>query len=148
MQLMSVANTSSCTRKITLVDNTPPMLTCPADATFECDDELPGIEATASDLCGDVDITFSQVFTELDCPDIGFWTRTYVATDDCGNTAECTQVIMIEDNTFPNISCPDDLTISCTDSTDPEFTGYATANDNCDPNPFITILVEIPVSDR
>jgi len=44
------------------------------------------------------------------------------------------------DLTPPVIVCPPDLDISCTDSTDPSFTGMATANDVCDLDPVIAFL--------
>ncbi|MGH1436911.1 MAG: right-handed parallel beta-helix repeat-containing protein, partial [Lewinella sp.] len=56
-------NPSNCTQIITIVDTTPPNITCPADATVECGDatdpSATGM-ATGSDICGTVAITFSD----------------------------------------------------------------------------------------
>jgi hypothetical protein len=35
------------------------------------------------------------------------------------------------DTLEPELSCPDDITIQCTESTDPSNTGYATSSDTC-----------------
>jgi len=36
------------------------------------------------------------------------------------------------------ISCPNDIIIICGESTDPDYAGYATAEDNCDPDPTVS----------
>ena len=65
-------------------------------------------------------------------------TRTWVATDACGNSNTCAQTIVVEDSAAPIISCPMDVTIQCSGSTDPMSTGNATASDNCDISPLVT----------
>ncbi len=62
--------------------------------------------------------------------------RTWTASDDCGNTSSCTQIIIIDDSTPPVISCPGDVTLDCTASTLPSAVaapGFASATDDCDP---------------
>ena len=138
--------TTSCTAKVFLVDETPPVILCPPDAEIECDSTLAATGYTAFDLCGDVSVTFYDVSMQPGtCPDSAFVVRTFIAEDDCGNTASCTQHILVVDTEWPEISCPDNVTISCTESTDPENTGYATATDNCDPNPLVTLLRDLPI---
>ena len=54
-------------------------------------------------------------------------TRTWLATDDCGNTSTCTQVIVVDDRTAPVITfCPANVTIECTD--DPSYELYHSAD--------------------
>ncbi len=119
-----------------MVDNTAPVITCPADITIECDESTDPANtgtATATDNCdGSPTITYSDV------TGAGTITRTWTATDACGNSASCDQVITIEDTTPPAITCPADITVECDESTDPANTGSATATDNCDNNPTIT----------
>jgi hypothetical protein len=61
------------------------------------------------------------------CPEV--ITRTYRATDVCGNWTTCTQKITINDITAPSISCLDPVTIECGEQIP---VTSATANDNCD----------------
>ncbi len=100
-------------------DNTAPTWTTAAgdpDETVECSDAA-GIAAAqalfpvASDLC-DVDVAdivkVPGIFVAgTDCSQAGTITNTWTVTDDCGNTSLVyTQVITIEDNTAPSITCP------------------------------------------
>jgi len=43
----------------------------------------------------------------------------------------------------PVVTCPGDLIIECSESSEPASTGYASATDNNDPNPIITYFDEI-----
>src|SRR4029078_5782521 len=58
-------------------------------------------------------------------------TRTYHAFDACGNSASCSQTIVVNDRTSPVITCPANMTISNQSMTLPLITGTATATDNC-----------------
>jgi len=64
-------------------------------------------------------------------------TRTWIASDTCGNTASYSQTITVSDTTAPVLTCPPDKTVDEYSSTDPSATGWATASDNCDPSPTI-----------
>jgi hypothetical protein len=70
------------------------------------------------------------------CPEV--ITRTYRVTDACGNTAECSQLFTIDDNTAPIISCPPNLTALLDVSEHPAYATYSDfvaaggiASDNC-----------------
>ena len=125
---------SQCAQNITLTDTTPPALNCPDGMTLQCPENLPNPDVTAIEVSDDCDPTpvVIHVGDSSDgnsCPET--ITRTYRATDQAGNFAECTQIFLIDDTTPPVISCPADITIECTDPTSPGFTGTATATDNC-----------------
>jgi len=63
---------------------------------------------------------------------------TVVITDANGCTSSCTTTVKV-DMVPPVIVCPPDFTIELGDPEDPANTGgFATATDNCDPNPVIT----------
>jgi len=47
------------------------------------------------------------------CADRYAITRTYKATDMCGNSATCTQAITVNDQTPPAVTCPPAVTVSC-----------------------------------
>ena len=58
-------------------------------------------EATATDNCGEVVITVEEVTTAGACAGDYVITRTFTATDDCGNASSATQTITIVDTTAP-----------------------------------------------
>lgn len=136
---------ASCEQTITVEDNTPPVITCPNDTVIECtastDPSNTG-SASATDNCDPaVDVTFSDSVAPGACPQERVISRTWTATDDCGNPASCVQTITVEDNTPPMISCPGDVTVDCNAPTDPGSTGSASASDNCD------LAVDVTFSD-
>jgi hypothetical protein len=95
----SCGNTASCVQHITFADTTPPMITCPPDVTIACDASiLPANtgSATATDNCGQPVITFSDA-TMNNCPNnLSVITRTWTATDGCGNASTCFQHIYVQ----------------------------------------------------
>src|SRR5665811_728564 len=135
-------NASSCTQIITVQDITAPGISCPADVTLNCEDPSDPAatgSAMATDNCdANPVITFTDSTTPGSCAGNYVITRTWTATDECGNASTCTQIITIQDITVPVISCPADVTLSCEDPSDPAATGSAMATDNCDANPVIT----------
>ncbi len=115
----SCGNVSTCTQTITVDDITPPVITCPADLTFECYADVPAVHTTfadfvadggsASDNCGLDETTFSVTETDNgSCPRT--IERTYSIEDSCGNVSTCVQTITVDDITPPTITCPADLT--------------------------------------
>ena len=126
-------NATTCDQIITVLDTTPPVITCPADVTLECPADTTTANtgtATGSDTCGDVAITSSDL-PVAGCGGTETITRTWTATDDCGNATTCDQIITVEDNTPPEIMCPADVTLECPADTEPESTGEATGSDTC-----------------
>jgi hypothetical protein len=86
--------------------------------TIDCSEPLGDPEpATASDICGEAFVTLvsEEIVGQGTCE----YTivRTYLAQDECGNTATCTQTITVQDTTPPEISCPADVTLDCDQST-------------------------------
>ncbi|HXG64022.1 MAG TPA: HYR domain-containing protein [Blastocatellia bacterium] len=126
-----------CEKTISVVDNVAPVLSgCPSPtASFQCFSQVPDPPTvTAVDNClGTVPVTFTQTQTNPGSSCNNVITRTWTATDSCGNTATCTQTITVNDTTLPQITCPPNTTVECGASTDPAATGTATAEDNCGP---------------
>ena len=138
-------NTAECTQMITVVDTKVPVITCPADVTIDCEDDSSPANtgmATATDSCDDVvDVTFSDTEEPGECPVIKVITRTWTATDDCGNTAVCTQTISVLDLEGPEISCPADITMNADKFYCEKAiveVGFPTWTDNCDDDVTIT----------
>ncbi len=131
-------NTAEVVQQITFMDSTPPMLVgVPADTTVECDAVPAAAIVEAMDACDPmVDVDFSELRTDGVCLDTYTLTRTWSATDDCGNISDSVQVITVVDTTIPVFdNDPVDVTLSCTDATDPSAGGLLTpptATDNCD----------------
>lgn len=125
-------NIATCSQTIAVVDKTRPSITCPGTVVAQCDADVPAPNidlVTTSDACGKVTVTWEGDAFTGSCPTI--ITRTYKATDACGNTNTCTQIINVSDITPPIISCPPDIVVECGSNTDPAITGTATATDDC-----------------
>lgn len=135
-------NTATCNQVITIDDNVLPVINCPANITIQCTaNTLPANtgSATATDNCNASPlITFSNIITDGTCPQEYIITRIWTASDGCGNSSTCTQIITVDDSTPPVLSCPANITIQCTASTLPGNTGTATATDNCSPTAMVT----------
>ncbi|MCB0648256.1 MAG: T9SS type A sorting domain-containing protein [Saprospiraceae bacterium] len=71
------------------------------------------------------------MITAGSCVDNYTITRTWIATDSCGNSASCVQTIMVQDTTRPVIMCAIDTTINCGTDTSAIALGMATALDDC-----------------
>ena len=128
-------NTDIGVRVITVEDNTAPMVTAPADVTVECDMiPVPGTP-TVTDMC-DMNpvVVFSTNTVPGTCVNEFVITRTWTATDACGNVASDDQVITVQDNIFPTITgtLPVDVTVECNAIPTPPVSGTdIIGNDNC-----------------
>ena len=131
-------NTVTGTQTIIVEDTTAPILTIPADVTVECDSVPPVGQVSAEDNC-DPEVSISEVDevrTDGDCPYNYILTRSWTATDDCGNSVTETQTITVQDTTAPTFVKPADIEIftdeECEYNASVEITGYPTEiMDNC-----------------
>ncbi len=120
------------TQVITVVDTTAPTIdNAPANLSVECDQIPPPATVTATDNCDiDVDITFVENTTPGLCLNQFTLTRTWTATDDCGNSTVTTQTIEVDDTQAPVlIGVPNNATVEC--DMVPSAANVI-ANDNCD----------------
>src|SRR4029079_9888404 len=126
-------NSSAASQTITVTDNTAPGFTfVPADASFSCDATVPAAgTATATDHCSGATVAYNgQTTTPGNCAGNYTITRSWTATDGCGNSSAASQTITVTDNTAPGFTfVPADASFSC-DATVPAA-GTATATDNC-----------------
>jgi hypothetical protein len=100
----------------TIEDTTPPMITCPADVTTECDeDDSPantGMATTPSTCNPTPTISYMDVLSPL--ADGYLITRSWTATDACGNSSSCEQLITVascEPQLMDPCSCINNATI-------------------------------------
>ncbi len=135
-------NSVSADQTITVMDTTAPVVTVPPDATLACtDDSSPAGTgfATASDNCAvSAGMSFSDVVVAGACPADSVITRTWTATDDCGNASNANQIITVSDTVAPVLTIPADAVVSCEDDLSPAATGLATATDDCDAAPAVS----------
>ncbi|MBL0130503.1 MAG: HYR domain-containing protein [Chitinophagaceae bacterium] len=134
----AASNFAECTQIITVNDNTPPSLTCPAPVTVSCASAVPvpdiALVTGVSDNCGGLVTVTHQgdVISGQTCANRYTITRTYRATDVCGNFAQCTQIITVNDVIAPVITCPSNITVNASPGLcSAVVTFTTTATDNC-----------------
>ena len=151
------------TQVITVTDNTPPVITPPANDTVmvECDgngnqaqlqdwlDSNGG--ATAVDNCGEVSWSFDFDFADFlfECGGEGWGFATFYAEDECGNRSEFRGIFKINDTTPPTITKEaENMTVECDGDGNQaqlqawlENNGGAEGSDICSPVSWEYVLV-------
>jgi hypothetical protein len=137
--------TATPSQMINIHDATSPQITtCPASHTLDvggsCTVAVPDMtgEVMVSDNCGANLLTITQNPAAGTPVGPGTTTVTMTATDKGNNQATCPVVLTIKDVSLPVITCPANVTVTKAQSSDPYFTGTATATDNCTASPTIT----------
>ncbi|WP_158644006.1 T9SS-dependent choice-of-anchor J family protein [Pseudobacter ginsenosidimutans] len=132
---------------VTVNDTQNPTISCPAAVSVSCTGEIPVPDISsviAADNCPGVAVTFvNDVISNQTCANKYTITRTYRATDNAGNTATCTQLITVNDQTAPVISCPANITVGTSGSCTANASFTVNATDNCGGTVTVTTL---PVS--
>ena len=125
-----------------VVDNGDPLFSgVPADLTLDCTETVPSpANVTASDDCDTnfLVVNFEEVSTQTmtgECTDYSYTiTRTWSATDACGNMVDTTQIITVTDELTPTFTLPPDTTLSCEVDPITQITGIPSGpSDNCTP---------------
>lgn len=131
-----------CTQRLQIVDFTPPNVICGTNKTELCGTPWTFDPPIAIDDCctNPPTIIVTSTVTNGFCPkDI---IRTWQITDCCGNTTNCTQVVIEIDNVPPVLTCNSNQTVQCGSTW--TFTP-PTAVDNCCTNtaggPGVTITL-------
>ena len=135
-------NSSSTTATFTIVDLTAPTITCPASVTVNCQDNTSVAihgSATATDICSGAAISYTELSSQNSNPQSsGHYnytiTRTWKATDACGNSSTCVQTITVQDITAPMAICKP-VTITLVNGTAAITASNVDngSNDNCSP---------------
>src|SRR5439155_3672764 len=131
-------NVTTQSQTITINDLTGPVITSfPVNTTVSCASAVPPANngsVVAADGCGgSVTITHdADVISNLTCPNRYTITRTYHATDVCGNVTTQSQTITVNDLTGPVItSFPVNTTVTCASAVPPANNGSVVAADGC-----------------
>src|SRR4029077_14505620 len=95
-------NVSFCNQTVTLVDSEPPNLTCGPNKEVQCGTDWAFDIPTATDGCDLNNVLIEVVGTVTNaatprCPKLFSVTRSWRATDTCGNTAFCNQTVTVSD---------------------------------------------------
>jgi len=105
----------SICQNVTYADLVKPTIMCPPNITIKCDQQLSPFftgTATATDNCTpNIVATYTDMTTGL-MPCEATVQRTWTATDACGNSSVCTQIIFVRDDVPPMLSCPQNLSVS------------------------------------
>ncbi len=109
-------NTAQCSFNITVVDNTPPAIVCPANMQLTiisdiCDTLIVYPLPVATDNCSVPTLSFVSGITSGTETAAGFYITTFMATDAAGNSAACSFNITVIETIDPVIDCPGDITI-------------------------------------
>jgi hypothetical protein len=138
----NAGNSHHCQFTVTLSDQTPPAIACPAPQTIavdaSCNAAIPDLRtlATISDNCSDapqISISQSPAVGNMLTGDGTTTTITLTAQDQAGNNASCDFVLSLADSTAPVINCPGPTDIFAQTGCDaviPDFTAIS-ASDNC-----------------
>lgn len=120
----STAGYYTHTQLISVLDETAPLLNCPADTlvgalALTCEGTYVNIQpVTAMDCYPNVNFTNNSPYAIASGADasghypIGIHQVQFTAEDGCGNTSTCTMVIEVEDATPPMAACLEGVTIA------------------------------------
>jgi hypothetical protein len=139
-------NSTDCTQYITIDDETAPEVTCPAAIMVECIEDVPAANpqlVIATDNCeaGVIVTWIGDVSDGNHCPEV--ITRTYRATDACGNSTDCTQYITIDDETAPEVTCPAAILVECIEDVPAANPQLVIASDNCAAGVMVTWIGDV-----
>jgi hypothetical protein len=131
-------NASTVTASFTITDATAPVWSqnvsvVAPNLTLQCGEALPPAPSlSATDVCGAVTVTLSEVNTPGAGPNDGaVLVRTWTATDLCGNSIVHTQNILIQDAQAPVLSGLPAATVSLTCAESMPAVANVTVTDNC-----------------
>lgn len=152
----AAGNQATATQTVTVTDDTSPVISAPADATYTClsdvpaadpsqaygvapSDELPG-GSPVSDNCGAPQVTVTEASTGAgSAASPRVITRTFKATDSAGNFSTDVQTITVIDAAPPTVEAPADLAFQCASEVPAAAASQATASDGSCAAPSLTV---------
>jgi len=129
----AIGNTTSRTRAVQVVDNTPPSIALTGDAlvTVQCSETYVDAGATAQDLCDGDRTAFITLSGAVDTAVVGTYTLTYTVSDSHGNPAvPMTRTVEVVDTLPPviELNSTDPFVLECNTN----FDDLVSAFDECD----------------
>ena len=123
-------NATNASYVVTVVDALPPTLgNVPLSDSLSCIEALPTEMPLHADACSGSTLSLTETTTEGSCPQNYTLTRTFVATDGCGNSASAAQVLVVQDTLAPEVvTTPPNMTLHCGDAV---VDTTITAHDQC-----------------
>ncbi len=113
-------------------DNTPPVVTAPADITKEATGPTTAVSLGTGTATDNVDGAITPTASPTGPFAVGVHTVTWSATDAAGNTGTATQKVTVTDTTPPVVTPPANKTVTATGTNTPVTLGTATATDLVD----------------
>ncbi|TAL06076.1 MAG: HYR domain-containing protein [Verrucomicrobia bacterium] len=106
-------NLAQCSQTVTVVDTTPPVITCATNKTVLFNVAWTFDAPTATDACGTNSISMVSTVTNSGCGANLTTTRTWRATDACGNSSDCSQTVTVVDTRTPSLNCVANKSVEC-----------------------------------
>lgn len=134
------STTASCVQSITEIDTVGPVLSgVPSNASVQCDALPPAASVTALDGCeGSIPVTLTETQVAGLCPGTYVLTRTWTATDGCGNSTSASQDVALMDTLDPIlVGVPTDVSVEC-DAV--PAVPVVTSSDTCDTSVPVTFV--------
>ncbi|MGE5382253.1 MAG: HYR domain-containing protein, partial [Omnitrophica WOR_2 bacterium] len=133
-------NTSTEQTIVTVLDDSNPVINCPADITVDADEgvceayiDVPQPEVTDNCEIRQITNTYTHTDDASGIYHVGTTTVWWTAVDWSGNIANCSMTITVNDTEDPIIDCPEDITV---DASEGECSAFVTVpvpvtSDNC-----------------
>jgi hypothetical protein len=145
-------NTSTVSQIITINDTQAPVFngTAPSSVNVSCSKDIPAVVTqTATDNCGgSPTITYSEIKTNVQCVNKFTLTRTWIASDACGNTTSRMQTIIVDDKEPPKVTgiSADPVVLWPPNHKMSDVTINYTATDNCGVTSTLSVTSSDPVN--
>jgi len=131
----SCGESASASQTILISDNTLPTANILPVINLQCYEDIPipdiNTVINEADNCSIPVVAFvSDISDGNSCPET--ITRTFSITDNCGNSINVTQTIIVNDDVLPTASNPPNLSVSClADIPNPDINVITDEADNC-----------------
>jgi len=136
LTLVVVSNicTVEATANVPVIDTVPPALFTAPDRVVECGMPWDFDPVSALDDCSGTNVLIEVAGTVTNqlIGETFSATRTWQATDPCGNTSTATQTVTLVDTTPPQILCSSNVVVECAGPLGTEAFFIVTATDTCD----------------